>query len=221
MLERVGAGGLRRNEQTSRPPPLVGAPGSSQLQLREALHEHPFPVEAPLVKTVYLLRHAKSSWDQPYLEDYHRPLALRGMRAAPRLGRYMAREELIPQRVLCSGAQRARETWELVSDALGVTVPVEFTPDIYHGSTRTLVDLIQALPNTESSVLLVGHNPTFHHLALSFAESGEEEALQKLRFKYPTCALVILDFSVQRWSGVAAGTGHLRDFIRSKALKKG
>jgi len=171
------------------------------------------------LKTVYLLRHAKSSWDQPNLDDYQRPLAPRGLKAAPRLGRYMAKEQLIPQRVLCSGARRAQESWELVSDALDVTVPVTILPEIYHGSTGTLKGLIQKLPDTENSVLLVGHNPTFHHLALSLAGSGEETALQRLHFKYPTGALAILDFSVQLWREVREGSGHLRDFIRPKGLK--
>jgi phosphohistidine phosphatase len=171
------------------------------------------------VKTVYLLRHAKSSWDQPYLDDYQRPLAPRGLNAAPRLGRYMSKEKLIPERVLCSGARRAQETWDLVSDALEVTVPVNVLPEIYHGSTGTLKGLIHGLPDSEDSVLLVGHNPTFHDFALSLAGSGEEEAIQRLRFKYPTGSLAILDFGVQEWREVREGTGHLRDFIRPKGLK--
>lgn len=171
------------------------------------------------MKTIYLLRHAKSSWDQPYLDDYQRPLAPRGSKAAPRLGRYMAKEKLIPQRVLCSGARRAQESWELVSDALGVTVPVKVLPEIYEGSTGTLKGLIHGLPDSEDSVLLVGHNPTFHHLALSLAGSGEETALQRLQFKYPTGALAILDFTVQGWSQVREGAGHLRDFVRPEDLK--
>jgi len=171
------------------------------------------------LKTVYLLRHAKSSWDHPDIDDYQRPLAPRGLKAAPRLGRHMAREELIPERVLCSGARRAQESWELVSAGLGVPVPLKVLPEIYHGSVVMLIGLIHALPDSESSVLLVGHNPTFHHLALLLAGSGKESALQQLQFKYPTGTLAVLDFSVQAWSEVTKGAGHLRDFIRPKDLK--
>lgn len=172
------------------------------------------------MKTIYLLRHAKSSWDEPYLDDFERPLAPRGLKAAPRMGEYMAREGLIPQRVLCSGARRARETWELVAQSLDREIRVEFIPDIYHGSAGTLKRMIHQLPEEESSVLLVGHNPTFHHLALSLSGSGTDSALRQLQLKYPTGALAILDFQAQRWSGIRDSAGHLRDFIRPKSLKK-
>jgi phosphohistidine phosphatase len=172
------------------------------------------------LKTIFLLRHAKSSWDEPHLEDYQRPLAPRGISAAPRMGRYMLREGLIPQRVLCSGARRARESWELVSGPLEGNIPVEYIPAIYHGSSVTVKEMIQRLPDGETSVLFVGHNPTFHHLALLLAGSGNEAALRQLQFKYPTGALAILDFEVDMWSRIRDGTGYLRDFIRPKALKK-
>ena len=135
------------------------------------------------------------------------------------MGRFMAREELIPGRVLCSGAQRAVESWEMVSAALGVDVPVEIRDEIYGSSPGTLMKLIRLLPNEEDSVLLVGHNPTFESLALQLAGSGNEEALQTLAFKYPTGALAILDFAVRSWEDIGWGAGYLRDFIRPKALK--
>jgi phosphohistidine phosphatase len=170
------------------------------------------------VKTVFLLRHAKSSWDEPFLDDYERPLALRGRKAAPRMGEYMAQEGLVPDRVLCSGARRARETWELVSEALGSLPPTQFLSDIYHGSAGTLLDLIHHLPDNEESVLLVGHNPTFQDFALLLAGSGEEEPLRQMTSKYPTGALAILDFQGERWTGVLGGAGYLRAFVRPKAL---
>jgi len=171
------------------------------------------------MKTVLLLRHAKSSWDQPHLEDFERPLAARGRKAAPRIGRYLAREDLIPDRVLCSAAVRAVETWELVSEALATPVPTEFLDEIYHAAPGDLLDLIRALPQAEESVLLVGHNPTFEILASRLAGSGEEEALRALAAKYPTAALAVLDFRVRKWAELGAGLGHLRGFIRPKELE--
>jgi phosphohistidine phosphatase len=171
------------------------------------------------VKTVYLLRHAKSSWDDPTLPDFSRPLNPRGRKAAPRVGHYMARQGLMPHRILCSGARRAVETMERVTQALDPDIPVEIRDDIYHSSTDTLLQLIQSQPQEVDSVLLIGHNPTFEDLALALAGQGDERALESLDRKYPTGALAILDFSVVQWKEVRGGTGFLRDFVRPKDLK--
>jgi phosphohistidine phosphatase len=171
------------------------------------------------VKTVYLLRHAKSSWDQPSLADFQRPLAPRGRKAAPLVGAYMARNEFIPGRVLCSAAERAMETWDLVSRALGTDVPTVIREDFYHASPWTLLAAVQDLPTELGSVLLVGHNPTFEDLALALAATGEDQALADVARKYPTGALAILDFSTNDWAGVREGTGYLRGFIRPRSLE--
>lgn len=170
------------------------------------------------VKTVFLLRHAKSSWDEPHLEDFQRPLAPRGRKAAKRMGRYMAQEGLIPERALCSGARRAVETWERVMGALGEQVHTEFQEEIYRASPDVLLRKIRSLPDEEDSVLLVGHNPTFESLALRLAGSGKEEAVLEMSSKYPTGALAILDFGVRRWAELEEGDGNLRDFVRPSQL---
>jgi len=170
------------------------------------------------VKTVYLIRHAKSSWDQPSLPDFQRPLAPRGRKAAPLVGAYMARNELIPDRVLCSAARRAVETWDLVSRELGTAVPTVIREDLYHASPWTLLTTVQELPTELGSVLLVGHTPTFEDLALTLSGTGENEALAEVARKYPTGALAILDFSTSEWAGVREGAGYLRGFIRPRSL---
>ena len=91
------------------------------------------------MKTVLLLRHAKSSWDSPHLSDFERPLAPRGRKAAPRMGRFLEKNDLIPDRVLCSGARRALETLELASEDWGDSVHVEIRDEIYHGSVESLI----------------------------------------------------------------------------------
>lgn len=172
------------------------------------------------MKTVFLLRHAKSSWDQPHLADYDRPLAPRGREAAPRMGRFMEREGLIPHRVLCSGALRARQTWELVASELGQDIPTEILPDIYHSTPGGLLNLIQESPADHSSVLLVGHNPTLEELALHLAGSGTDGALRDLRGKFSTAALAVLDFQAEGWKEVLPDKAYLRAFVRPKTLKK-
>ncbi|MCJ7630218.1 MAG: histidine phosphatase family protein [Longimicrobiales bacterium] len=171
------------------------------------------------MKTVLLLRHAKSSWDQPHLPDSLRPLDPRGRRAAPRMGDYMSRNGLIPNRVLCSPARRAVETWELISTYLGDSVRFEITQDLYDASPGGLLAILQHLPHEEDTVLLVGHNPTFEELASALAGGGRTESMAELARKYPTGALAVIDFSVVGWPDVREGAGFLRDFIRPRGLK--
>ncbi len=171
------------------------------------------------MKTLLLLRHAKSSWDEPLLEDFRRPLAPRGRKAATRMGRFMGREGLIPQRVLCSGAVRATETLELLSEGMDRDLPTQIRDDIYHASPGSLLELIRSLPDHEDPVLLIGHNPTFEDLARQLVGSGDPEALRDLASKYPTGALAVLDFRIGHWADLEAGEGDLRAFVRPKAVK--
>jgi phosphohistidine phosphatase len=135
------------------------------------------------------------------------------------MGAYMARNGLVPDRVLCSAATRAVETWELVSPYLGDAVVVETREDLYHASPEGVIALLGTLPNSEESVLVVGHNPTFEELALALAGDGEEKALSALRRKYPTGALAVLEFSLGSWVGLQTGAGYLSRFVRPKDLK--
>lgn len=177
-----------------------------------------YPLERYPVKTLFLLRHAKSSWDDPYLSDSLRPLAPRGRKAAPRMGAYMAQKGFIPDRVLCSVARRAVETWDLVSEELKHTLEVEIREDLYHATPENILSTLQGLPPYLKSVLLVGHNPTFEELALSLSGKGPKAPMSEMRRKYPTGALAIIDFHVDRWTDVRRGSGHLRDFVRPRDL---
>lgn len=171
------------------------------------------------MKTIFLLRHAKSSWDDPQLADFHRPLARRGIKAAPRVGAYMASNGFIPDRVLCSAARRASETWALVSRELEDGPQVEFREDIYHASASSLLALLKELPDSDERVLLVGHNPTFEELALALAPKGNPESLASMVRKFPTGALAVLDVPVERWAELREGIGYLRDFVVPRKLR--
>jgi len=135
------------------------------------------------------------------------------------MGRFMAGEELLPHRALCSSARRARETWELVASELSQAVPTEIRREIYHSSPRTLQALIHSVPDTDPSLILIGHNPTMEDMALMLAGSGSTGGLEEIRAKFPTGALAVLDFRVDRWTEVAMGAGHLRMFVKPKGLK--
>ena len=130
----------------------------------------------------------------------------------------MDQNSLVPDKVLCSTARRAMETWDLVSDQIGDSVEVEIREDLYHASSRSLLHLIQDLPNSETTVLLVGHNPTLEELARELTGGGHQESLLELDRKFPTGSLAVLDFAVDSWSKVRLGTGYLRVFVRPRTL---
>lgn len=171
------------------------------------------------MKTLYLLRHAKSSWDHHGLSDFERPLAPRGERAAPRVARYMKEEGLIPAVVLCSTARRARETWALMEDELGGTAHVTFLDSLYGAGPGRMLEVARIHAEDRSPVMLVGHNPGMEELAHALAGSGPEAELQTMGHKYPTAAVAVLDFDVASWSDVAPGMGVLRRFVRPRDLR--
>lgn len=170
------------------------------------------------MKTLFLVRHAKSSWDHPGLSDFERPLASRGQRAAPRLAAYMRDRGLVPAVVLCSTARRAHETWDLMQDALGESAEVIFLDALYGAGPARMLEAAVAHADERSPVMLVGHNPGMEDLAHALAGSGSETDLAALRTKYPTAALAVIDLNVGSWSDVAAGTGVLRTFVRPRDL---
>jgi phosphohistidine phosphatase len=117
------------------------------------------------MKTLYLLRHAKSSWDHPGLSDFERPLAPRGERAAPRLATFMKEEDLIPAVVLCSTARRARETWALMENELGGAAQVTFLDSLYGAGPGRMLEAARIHAEDRSPVMLVGHNPGMEDLS--------------------------------------------------------
>ena len=172
-------------------------------------------------RRLMLLRHAKSSWDNPVLDDIDRPLAPRGLRDAPLMGRFMRREGLIPDRVLCSPALRARQTWELAQQALGAQPPLEVVEMLYaFGDGRPLLQAARRFGGEARTLLLVGHNEAMHELAVALAQSGEDATLQRLRKKFPTAALAVIDLPIAGWeelSGFVAG--RLVRYVRPKDLR--
>jgi len=169
------------------------------------------------VKTLYLLRHAKSSWDHPGLRDHQRPLAVRGRKAAPAVGRHMAERGWAPELVLCSTATRTRETWDLVQTELE-TVPVRYEDDIYGASAGELLNLVRRAPADIDHLMVVGHNPSMESLASALAGEGPDQELDRLDRKYPTGALAVLVADIDDWSEAAPGAFALAAFVRPRDL---
>lgn len=169
-----------------------------------------------MVKILYLLRHAKSSWDDPGLDDIDRPLARRGEGAARALARHLKREGVAPALVLCSPARRTRDTLDLVRPGLPEGTEVRIEDRLYGAGSTEMLRMIRRLPDDLPSVMLVGHNPVLQDLALALAASGAR--LKRLAAKFPTGALAELSFAVDRWSELAAGRAKLTAYVIPRDL---
>jgi phosphohistidine phosphatase len=178
-------------------------------------------------RTLVLFRHAKSAW--PDVADHDRPLARRGIRAAPVMGRWLREAGLLPGQVLCSTARRARETWQFAQAGLAATPPVTFDARIYEASATDLLALIREVPPATGTLLLIGHNPAIEDLALLLvtapgggpgpggAASGD---LERMRSKFPTAAVAALGFH-GTWPGLAPGQAQLTAFVTPHDLDAG
>jgi phosphohistidine phosphatase len=170
------------------------------------------------MKRLFLLRHAKSSWDDPELEDHERPLASRGRQGAKRVAAYMRENDFKPAIVLCSTALRARQTLELVAPAFPKQTEIEIERSLYSAGGRDLMTRLRRVRPDAQSVLLIGHNPAMQHLALIVA--SESEQMEPIRKKFPTAALAVLDVRIEDWGELGPGDGDLADFITPKRLKR-
>ena len=121
------------------------------------------------MKRLYLLRHAKSSWDDPTLADHDRPLAPRGRRAAKVIAKHLGRKGISPELVLCSPSRRTRQTLKRLAPGLGKNVDVRIEPELYAASAPVLLEVLHEVPDEIESVVLIGHNPGIQDLALSLA----------------------------------------------------
>lgn len=168
-------------------------------------------------KTVLLLRHAKSSREDPELADFDRPLTGRGRRDAPRMGAWMHEAGLQPDLVLCSDAKRARETWAGLAETLRCAAPVLFERGLYMASAKALCRRLQRLPGKVGSVLVIAHNPGLEEAAQALAD-GSGEPMERLQRKFPTAALARLDFEIEEWSQLQPDSGRMSQFVTPGAL---
>jgi phosphohistidine phosphatase len=171
------------------------------------------PASARGRKRLHLLRHAKSSWDDPALADHDRPLAPRGLRAAALLSGYVRREAVAPQLVLCSTARRTRETLRMLE--LEPAPVVRFERELYAASEGVLLERLHAVCDDVASVMLVGHSSGIEQLALLLAGSGARR--DEMREKFPTGALATLELAGP-WRGLDRGTATLTDYVIPREL---
>lgn len=161
------------------------------------------------MKTLLLLRHAKSDWGDSSLRDFDRPLADRGERDAPRIGKALRKRGVTPDVIVASPAARAKATVQAAMKAAKVELDITCDESIYGASSGELMKLIRRLPDTNKCALLVGHNPGFEDLAGRLTESQQ---------RMPTAALACIEFQIEHWNDVDDGKGKLVWLLTPKHL---
>ena len=162
------------------------------------------------MKTLLIMRHAKSSWDDAAMSDFERPLNERGLKTAPLMGKYIRENQIKPELIVSSPAERAKQTAELIKESGQIESEIYFNEKIYEASVGRLLETVGEQPETVKSILLIGHNPGLEGLVKY--TTGETREM-------PTAALAIVDLPMEKWSNISDSKGELRDLIRPKEIK--
>ncbi|HIA78854.1 MAG TPA: histidine phosphatase family protein [Candidatus Marinimicrobia bacterium] len=162
------------------------------------------------MKSVILFRHGKSDWDAVYNTDHNRPLAKRGIKAAKRMGKYLADLDQMPDLVISSTAVRAKTTVQLAMESGEWSSEFKLDRSIYGGASGTLLDLLYNINESVGVACLVGHEPTFSSFISNCTNSGW--------IRFPTASMARLDFEVSAWKEIRFGQGTLAWLTRPKEL---
>ncbi len=170
------------------------------------------------MRRLLLFRHAKTEPSEPGTQDRTRVLMDRGRKDAGKIGAYMAGHALLPDRVVISPAARTQETWKIAAAAFR-PAPAAMTVDqLYDATPHAIFAVIKDAPAAAHTLLIVGHNPGLHEVALMLIASGDIDARERLREKLPTSGLVIIDFAFDAWSKLHPQSGRLERFVSPKWL---
>jgi len=161
------------------------------------------------MKTLLLLRHAKSSWKDASARDFDRPLNQRGMKTAPMIGRSIRKRKLQPDLVISSPAERARQTAALVIESAQLNTELRYDERIYEATAARLLEIVSQIDESANVAMLVGHNPGFEELL---------ELLIGETHRMPTAALACVELDIEKWNKVRAGAGHLESLVKPKDL---
>ncbi|PLX37260.1 MAG: phosphohistidine phosphatase [Hyphomicrobiales bacterium] len=166
-----------------------------------------------------LMRHAKSTWDDPHCSDFSRGLNERGRTAAPLMAQHMVEELGVePDRVLCSTARRTRETLAACLPFWSKEQSLRMLDDIYHSSEMNYIDLIRSHGGGVPTLMVLGHNPAIQITALKLIEQGSSTMIRAIETKYPTAAVTVLEFREDAWQNVHPAKGYLSSFTRPRDL---
>jgi phosphohistidine phosphatase len=173
------------------------------------------------MRRLMLLRHAKSDWSSAGMPDRERPLNKRGRETVPKVAKFIVSAGLLPDSIISSTALRTRQTCDLIAAALPPSTKVGFEDRLYEADAETILAVIRATPDDSHCVLLIGHNPGLQETALMLVSSGDERARSRMREKFPTAGLAVIDFSIDRWAKLKFGRGRLDRFVTPKQFGQG
>ncbi|WP_417670863.1 SixA phosphatase family protein [Roseibium sp.] len=165
-----------------------------------------------------LLRHAKSDWGTPELKDFDRPLNSRGRTAARVMAKYIAESGFKPDLVLCSTAQRTRETLSRLLTVIRHQTDIRLLHTLYDQSEDAYLPAIRSLGGQAQTLMVIGHNPATEETAHLLYGSGAPELKADMELKYPSGALTIYECPAESWADLAPGTCHLKAFVKPRAL---
>lgn len=164
------------------------------------------------MKTLQILRHAKAETGDMNMDDFNRALAPRGIEDAQRLGNYLS-DDNTPDSILCSSAIRTVQTYENMASAWQSLPDASYHESLYLASTGTLMRLLQQQVSSITHILLIGHNPGLHQLALTLTDNSGENACADIAYKFPTCAMAEIGFSFDSWDKLAPACGTLTRYL--------
>jgi phosphohistidine phosphatase len=172
-----------------------------------------------MMKTILILRHGKSDWGDPNLDDFDRPLAKRGRKDAPVMGEVLARFDHLPDQILASPAKRAKQTAELAAEACGYKKSIQWEAGFYGGGSEDLIEALRRLPDTVERVMLIGHNPTLEETVADLLDPTDSGWSSGLSIRLPTAGLVCLEADLLDWAKVEPGDATLRWFLIPRLVK--
>jgi len=170
------------------------------------------------MKKVILLRHAKSSWEDPDIEDHDRPLNRRGKTAAPVIAQWLAHRKHLPDTVLCSSAKRTRQTLKRMAKVVETLPEPVIERELYHAPPQAMRDRLAKLPSDCDTVMIVGHQPGLGSLARKLANGKVRRRCARAFEHFPTAAAGVLAFDIDDWSELDYHRGDFIDFAKPKEL---
>lgn len=171
------------------------------------------------MRRLLLLRHAKAERSEPGTEDRARALTERGRKDAAKIGAYVAGHALVPDRVMVSPSARTQESWKFAAGAFKPAPAAQAVERLYNATPHAILAIVKDAPAAAHTLMVIGHNPSLHELALMLIASGDIEARERLREKLPTSGLVIVDFAFDDWSKLHPQSGRLERFVSPKSLE--
>ena len=170
------------------------------------------------MRRLLLFRHSKAERGAPGGDDHARVLNERGRTDAATIGSYIDQHGLAPDRVLVSSSARTQETWKYASAALRPVPAARSERRLYDATPQAILEVVKAAPSAAHTLMVIGHNPGLHALAVSLVASGDVDTRERLREKFPTSALAIIDFALDDWRKLHAHAGRLERFISPRSL---